>query len=447
MRKARAVWAAAKGMDPGIRDEIEKIRLVDGHEHLDEEAVRLSQPNDLVRFFMYYTFDDVTTTGKTGPGAGAFFKAGTTVEEQWRAIRDAWPLARNTGYARAVQLSIQELYGIDDLRDDTVKPLLAAIAKRNRPGVLDWLLRDKAGIEVALVNAEDPGDLARRTASPGLFLFDIAVSPFLQGKPDLAPYEKASGKAVESLRDWHRMIDWYFDRWGRQAVAIKNVSAYWRVLKYDEVSESDAAPLFEKWLVRKEEVNPAERKAVQDHLFDVCVRKATELDLAIKIHTGYHAGTGYTDLDVPRARDLASLFRRHPKARFDLFHISYPEWPDVIALAKHYPNVVADMCWAWGIDPEGARQFARQALHALPVNKVHGFGGDVGYADMVYGYARIARDSIAAVLTEAVREGRLTRPDAKAVARRWLRDNAMEFYRIDKRRAAQAAGQPAPLAG
>jgi predicted TIM-barrel fold metal-dependent hydrolase len=241
-------------------------------------------------------------------------------------------------------------------------------------------------------------------------------------------------------------MDWYFERWGRQAVAIKNVSAYWRVLKYDEVSEADAAPLYEKWLVRRKKVTPAERKAVQDHFFDACVRRATELDLAVKIHTGYHAGTGYTDLNLPRVRDLASLFRRHPKARFDVFHLSYPEWDDVIALAKHYPNVVADMCWAWAIDPQGARQFARQALHALPLNKVHGFGGDVGYADMVYGHSRIARDGIALVLTEAVREGRLTRADAKAAARRWLRENAMEFYRIEKRRAAQAAGQPPALA-
>jgi hypothetical protein len=394
---------------------------------------------------MYYTFDDATTTGRTGPGASDFFKEGTTAEAQWRSIRDAWPLARNTGYARAVLLSIRELYGIDDLRDDTIKPLLAAIAKRNRPGVLKWLLREKAGVEVALVNAEDPGDLARRTASPGLFLFDIGVSKFMEGNPDLKPLEKSSGVEVASLRDWHRLVDWYLARWGRQAVAIKNVSAYWRTLRYDEVSEAEAAPLFEKWLVRKESVTAAERKAVQDHLFDACIRKATELDLAVKIHTGYHSGTGYTDLDLPRVRDLASLLRRHPKARFDLFHISYPEWPDVIALCKHYPNAVADMCWAWSIDPEAARQFARSALHALPANKVHGFGGDVGYADMVYGHSRIARDSISLVLTEAVREGRLTRPDAKRMARRWLRENAMEFYRIEARRAAQAAGQPGPL--
>jgi hypothetical protein len=89
--------------------------------------------------------------------------------------------------------------------------------------------------------------------------------------------------------------------------------------------------------------------------------------------------------------------------------------------------------------------FCRQALHALPLNRVLGFGGDYGFADPVYGHARIARDGIALVLTEAVREGRLTPADAAFAANRWLRDNAMELYRIDEKRAAQAAGQPPEL--
>ncbi len=90
-------------------------------------------------------------------------------------------------------------------------------------------------------------------------------------------------------------------------------------------------------------------------------------------------------------------------------------------------------------------QFARQALAAVPSNKVFWFGGDNGCADVVYGAQRIARDGVAKVLTERIRDGRLTRADAKAVARRWLRDNAFDCFRIESRRAEQAKGQPAPL--
>jgi hypothetical protein len=218
---SRATWLDPKILDSAVRDEVERIRMVDTHEHLDEEAVRLTQPVTLTRFFMYYAFDEVATAGMTGDEEVAFWREGATGEEQWKAIRRAWPLAKHSGFCRAITLSIKELYGIDDLSDGTIKPLLAAIAKRNTPGVLDWMLREKSGLECCLVNANDPGDLARRTGTPGLFLFDLAVSPFCDAGLKLAPYEKASGIAAPTLKDWGKLVDWYFDRWGRQAVAIK----------------------------------------------------------------------------------------------------------------------------------------------------------------------------------------------------------------------------------
>ena len=437
-------WISPRALDSGIRKAVDAIPLVDAHEHLDEESVRLGQPVNLTRFFMYYGFDDVASAGLP-PEASRFFADGVSGEEQWGMIRDAWPHARHSGYGRAVRLSIRELYGIDDLRDDTIVPLLRAIEKRNRPGVLNWILKEKCNLECCLVNVDSPGDLARRTESPGLFLFDIAVSRFMNDEIDLAPLERASGFSVSSLADWHRMIEWYFARWGRQAAAVKNVCAYWRALKFDDVPRADAERLFEKWLVLKQETTPAERKAVQDWFFHAVIKLAVEYDLPVKIHTGYHAGTNYSEFDLFRPRNLTNLFRQYPKARFDLFHIGYPEWPDVVALAKHYSNVFANMCWTWVIDPRASLEFLRHALVALPANKVIGFGGDYGFADTVYGHARIARDGVASVLTEALREGRITSAEAETVARRWLRDNGMELYRIDARRAAQAAGQPPAL--
>ena len=90
----KATWLDPKILDPAVRDEVEKIRMVDTHEHLDEEAVRLTQPVNLTRFFMYYAFDEVATAGMTGAEEAAFWRDGVSAEEQWRAIRRAWPLAQ-----------------------------------------------------------------------------------------------------------------------------------------------------------------------------------------------------------------------------------------------------------------------------------------------------------------------------------------------------------------
>ncbi len=447
MKKAskQALWLDPKGMDAGLRDEVEKIRIVDTHEHLDEESVRLQQPYNLTRFFMYYCFDDVATAGLLPEEEKRFFADGISAKEQWQIIRRVWPLAKHTGYCRALTLSIKELYGIDDLNDETIAPLMKAVEKRNKPGVLEWILKDKCGIEACLVNAQDPGDLSRRTASPGLFLFDMAVSPFNSPVLDLASLEKSAGIQAATLKDCVRLIDWYFQRWGAQAVALKNVCAYWRSLHFEDVPEARAAKAYEVWKKKGKDCPEGDRKAAQDFLFHHCIRRAIDFDLPVKIHTGYHSGHNYSDMDLFKVRNLSNLFRQYPKARFDLFHMSYPEWGDLLALTKHYSNVWADLCWAWVIDPVATLSFSSQAITAIPSNKLFAFGGDYGFADMVYGHARIARDGVSKVLSDAIRDGRLSRADAKSIARRWLRENAMEVFKIKEKRAIQAAGQPKSL--
>jgi hypothetical protein len=45
---------------------------------------------------------------------------------------------------------------------------------------------------------------------------------------DIALVERESGKQVRSLDDWLAIIDDYFAKYGRRAVAVKNQNAYAR---------------------------------------------------------------------------------------------------------------------------------------------------------------------------------------------------------------------------
>jgi len=443
MAANRAFWLNRRVLDPGIRDAIERIRVVDTHEHLEEEELRLKTPLRLSRFFVYYGSDDPSSAGAFRGVDPGFFDEKLDSTAQWKILGKYWSLVRNTGYSTAIRLSIRELYGIGDLDDAAVGRLVRAATARNKPGVLNWILREKCGIECCLVDSQEvpAGDVMRSTAHDGLFLFDMGVARFLENRMDIAQYEKATGISCGSLADWKRILDWYFEHRGKRAVAIKNQCSYWRTLKFEDVPEAEAAAPFEKWLLRKAEVTEMERRMVQDFTFHHLIRRAIDFELPVKIHTGYHAGTSYMELANTRASDLTNLFKQYPKARFDLFHMGYPYQAEVLALAKHFPNVMADMCWAWIMDPAASLEFARMALGALPTNKMFGFGGDYGFADNVYGHLRIARDGIARVLTEAVRDGRLTRADAVAVARRWLRDNAMVFFRIAEKRGMQTGSR------
>lgn len=88
------------------------------------------------------------------------------------------------------------------------------------------------------------------------------------------------------------------------------------------------------------------------------------------------------------------------------------------------------MAWMHIISPAQARAALSEWLDMVPNTKIFGFGGDYSIVEKVYGHLTMARQDIACVLAEKVRENAWSRAEASLVARRLMRDNAAEFYRI-----------------
>jgi predicted TIM-barrel fold metal-dependent hydrolase len=239
----------------------------------------------------------------------------------------------------------------------------------------------------------------------------------------------AVGIEVGALPDYLRVIDTYFDRHGREAVAVKNQAAYNRRLDFEDVPPSTAAPLFDRKR-RGEALAAAEEKALQDCLFHHCVRRAIDYRLPVKLHTGYYAGRNGMPLGrvAQNPADLCPLLRQYRDARFVLMHIGYPYQEEMIALGKHYANAFIDLCWTWIISPGACVRFVTEFLTAVPVNKLLGFGGDYIPIEPVIGHARIARRGLALALTSLVDDGWLTEAEAIDAAGRVLRENALELF-------------------
>jgi hypothetical protein len=427
----------AHPIDPDILAALDAVRMVDTHEHLEEEASRLARPIDFSDLFRSYAGSDAISAGMPPADFERFMDPGVDPATKWRLLAPFWPRIRFTGYCRALRRTIRDIYGFEDLSSESVGPLSVAMQAANQPGIHRQLLVERAGVEVCLVhNLDGPGIVYRRDSDPALYLQDLAVQHFLTRPLPLEALSRESGLPAETLPELVRLIDHQFERWGNRAVAIKNNCAYWRNLRFDDVSRGQAETLFQRGYIDRTGLTSAEEKALQDFLFHHCIQRALDYRLPIKIHTGYLAGNNNLDPTRIRAIDLVPLFRKYPQARFDLFHVGYPYQHEVLALTKQYANVTADLCWTWIIDPAASRQFVRQFLGAVPINKLLGFGGDYRSADCVYGHARIAREGLAAVLTDMLQEGEITRAEAEEIGRRVLRENAMEYFRVvEKQRA------------
>jgi len=182
-------------------------------------------------------------------------------------------------------------------------------------------------------------------------------------------------------------------------------------------------------------VPPEERKALEDHLFWYSVRKATEYQLPVKIHTGYYAGQNRMPLGrlQKNAAAACDLCRISPDTRFVFMHIDYPFYEDLIAVAKHYTNCYIDMCWAWIISPVASVNFLKQYLVTAPANKVLTFGGDYIPVEPVIGHVALARKGISLALRDLVEEGWLGLDSAVDLVDGIMRGNARIIFDLKEK--------------
>ena len=271
---------------------------------------------------------------------------------------------------------------------------------------------------------------------PTLLMQDISLNYMFvhPGAPTLA---EPAGVTVSNLSDWHKVIDWWFDKYGPYAVAAKTQDVYRRPIDYKRTPAEQVEDVFKR-RISGQAVAPEEQKALEDHLYWYAVQKATDRDLPVKMHTGYWATVNAMPLSrLSRDASLAcDLCRAAPNTRFVFMHICYPYYEELIALAKQYTNAYVDMCWAWILNPVASKDFLKKYLVTAPANKILTFGGDYLNVEQVLGHAMLARHGIALALSELVEEGWLSRADAIELIDPIMHGNARSIFRLDEKEKA-----------
>ncbi len=408
--------------------------FIDTHEHLIEERERLAvsnprvQADDWSHLLSHYLNSDLLVAGMPKEAYDKFFSKGTDPADKWRYLEPYWPAVKNTGYGQVVRIAMQQLYGVDELSAATVKKVQAEYEKTRQPGFYKRILCELAKIESCQVNYL--GQPFGESDMPTLLMQDISIVGMFAG-PDFKGFGKPTGIEVSSLDDWHRVIDWWFDKYAKYAVAAKSQNAYNRDIDYEQVPAEKVEAIFKKRLAN-ESLTAQERKDLEDHLFWYAVKKATDYKLPVKLHTGYYAGQNGMPLDrlLHNAGSATDLCRKAPETRFVFMHICYPYYEELLAVAKHYTNAYVDMCWSWIMNPVAAQDFLKKFLVTAPANKLLTFGGDYIPVEPVLGHAVIARRGIALALSELVEEGWLTLADAMDLIDPIMHNNARRIFNL-----------------
>jgi len=430
----------------GIRKAVSETKLVDTHEHLPQEEERLAAGVDvLATLFPHYASSDLVSAGMSEQDLNLIRDTRVPLEERWAKFAPYWEAIQNTGYAKAVNIAVRDLYGLDGIAKDTCRELERRMKRANRKGLYRWVLKEKSGVEISILDSlEGRLDVDRDFFAP-VRRFDDFI--FVKERGEVEALSKRVGVSIHSLADLVKALEVEFERLRGVIVGVKLALAYRRILRFDKATFAEAEEVFNEIYAQRvfkrvftdglrvnlpEALSFEEAKPLQDFMVHRVIQLAIQHKLPVQIHTGLQEGNENIITNSNPAH-LTNLFMEYREARFDIFHGSYPYTGELAALAKNFPNVYVDMCWLHIISPHVARTALSEWLDTVPGNKIFGFGGDYRFVEGVYGHAVLARENIGRVLMDKVENDGMSEREATYLARRILRDNAWEFFFPKKR--------------
>jgi hypothetical protein len=434
-------------MQTELAQAIDEMLLVDSHEHLSgfgdpdrdptpaERAWTDGEWDILRDLFGNYVAADLIVAGAS-PGAveRLLDPSAGDIQSRFAGIRDTWEVAQHTGYGEAVRLIAGEIYGLDELTLDGLERAQARLEELQRPGEMLRLLSETARLDH--VQIDDVSWACQADPSgPEFFLYDLSWANFCNGQIDSEAILRQTEVEVRTIQDLQEAMAVLFQRFSQCAIAVKSQHAYNRTLQWKERSESEAGAALDVVLAGKE-VDEETRLVLGDWCWARGVELAIEHNLPFKLHTGYLAGHSNMQVDRVRAGNLCGLLARYPDARFVLMHTAYPYTDEIVAIAKHYPNVWVDMCWAWTIDPYSSVDFVRRFVHAVPTNKLFAFGGDTLSPTNTVAYSIQARRWLTRALEAEVTAGDLTEQQAISVAHWVMHENQYACFDMEGTRTA-----------
>lgn len=398
---------------------LEQMEIIDAHEHIFPESVRLETKIDVLTFFSNYTQGDLRVAGMSEADLKEMGDADVALDRRWRLFAPYWEQIRWGSYARAARIAVKKFYGADDITDGTYVEISDAMAAANRPGLYEKVLGEACHIRTALTQCQRT-DLGTPLLTP--------VMPLLPNMWEIETWQELSRGYGDSAQEI-RSLDDFLDAGRAYVRRVKSEGAVGLKMMsnpYRAPSRAVAEESFERLRTGATESLPV-CNPLRDYVVEELIRYAGEQELVVCVHTGY-----WGDFRTLDPLHMIPILERHPKVRFDMYHLGYPWVRESIMLGKGFHNVWLNFCWTHIISQRFAMDALDEVIDMVPMNKVIGFGGDYNLSvEKVYGHLAMAREDISRVLAARIERGCMEEEEALGLARKWLWENPRELYRLD----------------
>ncbi len=407
-----------------IREKINKVKIVDTHEHLGKElpiftpSKRLKM--NLVRFITYsYLYGDLISSG---------MRAIPRNRVTWDNLSPHLEHVKTTVYYRYVIRALKDFYGLegDDITSTNWETISSRITEKNENHV-HWELQvlDLMNVHRMLLEISEKCVLKTGIINDERLVQILNVDDLIMG--GMIAARKLTHGSIETFDDYLGALDVAFDMATRNgAVGVKTSLAYLRIISYDKVEKSVAQNIFNNGIRR---ATPTDMKKFQDFMMHVACEKCAEYKLPFEFHTGLQADN-FNRINNANPTLLENLFREYPKVNFVLFHGGFPYIHEVGVLAKYFPNVYLDACWLSDISISSYKNALSMWLEIVPSNKIFAWGGDQSVIEHSHASLLLAKDLITDMLVEKINSEYFNYNTALTVMNKILGENAAQLYKL-----------------
>lgn len=414
-------------------DYISNLKIIDTHEHLPSYPHLNNVNSDIINEVLsIYLEDDLMAAGIPMDDWRFIKNSKNDFHERWTRLQPFWEFCYNTGYFRMIRKALKGIYGVEDLNAENLDQVNAQFLELQKRDRYEDILKNACNIEYVVLDVIDCNmDVDRRYFKPVIRANALILPCSAQ---DVENLEMLAGFSICSFSDWLDACTIYLeDAYSKGAVGIKNSLAYMRGISYKRETFYDAEKSFNETFFKFRTVPRWENRtislgeAAQNYIMHHILQFAEKKKLVYQIHTGELAGgPNYINMSDPAL--MTNLFIEYPNVTFDIMHIGYPYFRTLAAIAKMFPNVYIDMCWAHMLSPKSSIESLSEYLDSVPHNKILAFGGDSHIIDGSYGHLMLARENVATVLAEKVACGAYTLEKAKEIAENIFYNNPKRIF-------------------
>ncbi|MHC4123174.1 MAG: amidohydrolase family protein [Planctomycetota bacterium] len=412
-----------------LLEQMAKMPVVDAHEHLSAEKIRIHEHFDALTFFRQYTRLLMFSAGLDEKTFMKMHDPQQPLDKRFSIFEQYRDLIRFSGPARAAYISLEKFYNEKELTRENFHSITKRMKELYQPGLYHKVLTKTCGIHAALQNAPlEEIDFNNKLLRPIPSLwqhwggFSELSDKIIEGNcefehPD--EYLEAQSHRLLSLVE-------------KGAVGFKHKTHY-----YCEPDRQIAIDIFKQLRQGDEKVARMDMpNPLCNYLTEGLLKIIAKLDVPVAVHTGIGVpvagpGNSWEDLRQLNCMEMTPFIMRHPDIKFDLFHMGIPSVREMGRIGSSFRNVWLNMCWTHTISPTMAAQALDEWIDQVPANKIIAFGGDVRWpVEKVYGHLVLAREVVAKVLSRRIEAGLINQKQAVYLIERWFNGNARELYKL-----------------